>query len=610
MLRHYRVRHEREEADPPVVNSAAFKQAVDEAILNMIIKDCQPLSLVEDEGFGELLQLVVPSYVMPNRKAIKKMINQKYEEKKEKVKTKLQSAPAVTLTADMWTSMNMEAYLAVTCHYIDCENHQICTSVLGVEHFPQQHTAENLAQAKQKVIEEWAIAEKVRCLVTDAAANMIACARKLQIRHTICIAHSLNLTVRKSCDQIETLTDIRNKTRQIVTYFRTSTTAKEKLTQVQLQMGGPVKKLMNEVSTRWNSTYLMFERMAEQKEPVLVSLTSLKTDIPPLNNQEIEIIEETLRVLAPFHQATVELSEEKRVSGSKVIPMLKMLHHSLQRNAHTVTTETAITLVENLKRRLLETLYSLESLSVMTIPTLLDPRFKKIAFLSESKANDAVKRLKSECAALMRSTVPPQMEDAQAGPSTEPSAPSPDNLWQLLDMEVRENRANSNVTSDSIIESISVSCPKFPVSYLRSSTSLQVTDPPLFCPCGTGETPSLYCARVAEESFESVEVEESRCYAGQEGESSRAGSERLKALSPRVTRRADGTESWREEKEQKERHSRAFLLVSTAIATAEEILCVWTVYERGRERERERERKGHSSRAGHFHSCIACIEWR
>ncbi|XP_038148265.1 zinc finger BED domain-containing protein 4-like [Cyprinodon tularosa] len=133
--------------------------------------------------------------------------------------------------------------------------------------------------------------------------------------------------------------------------------------------------------------------------------------------------------------------------------MLKMLHLSLQRNALNVTTETAINLVENLKRRLLETLCNLESLSVMTMPTLLDPRFKTMAFLSASKANDAVKRLKSECAAVMRNAIPTQMEDAQAGPSTQPSDSNPDdNLWHQLDIEVKESKANSNVTTDAIIE--------------------------------------------------------------------------------------------------------------------------------------------------------------
>ncbi|CAF87111.1 unnamed protein product [Tetraodon nigroviridis] len=89
----------------------------------------------------------------------------------------------------------------------------------------------------------------------------------------------------------------------------------------------------------------------------------------------------------------------------------------------------------------------------MTLSTLLDPRFKTMAFFSASKANDAVKRLKSECATEIRTTVPTQMEDAEAGPSSQPSAPSSDdNLRHLLDVDVKKSRANSNVTTDAVVE--------------------------------------------------------------------------------------------------------------------------------------------------------------
>ncbi|XP_029289099.1 uncharacterized protein LOC115009315 [Cottoperca gobio] len=69
MLRHYRARHggDEESADTRE-NTPVPKQAVDEAVVNMIIKDCQPLSLVENEGFRELLKLIIPSYVLPSRK--------------------------------------------------------------------------------------------------------------------------------------------------------------------------------------------------------------------------------------------------------------------------------------------------------------------------------------------------------------------------------------------------------------------------------------------------------------------------------------------------------------------------------------------------------------
>ena len=105
------------------------------------------------------------------------------------MKMEVQQAVAVSITADMWTSVNMEAYLALTCHYVN-DNLQLCTSVLGVKYFPQSPTADNLAQVKGGMMEDWAITSKVKSLVTDAAPNMIASTRQLQIQHSVCIEQS------------------------------------------------------------------------------------------------------------------------------------------------------------------------------------------------------------------------------------------------------------------------------------------------------------------------------------------------------------------------------------------------------------------------------------
>ncbi|KAM9356339.1 zinc finger BED domain-containing protein 6-like [Pholidichthys leucotaenia] len=61
MLRHYRARHENEVPDTPRIDSASRKQMLDEALLNFILKACQPLSIVESEGFRELVQALQPS---------------------------------------------------------------------------------------------------------------------------------------------------------------------------------------------------------------------------------------------------------------------------------------------------------------------------------------------------------------------------------------------------------------------------------------------------------------------------------------------------------------------------------------------------------------------
>ncbi|KAJ7991996.1 hypothetical protein DPEC_G00289630 [Dallia pectoralis] len=136
-----------------------------------------------------------------------------------------------------------------------------------------------------------------------------------------------------------------------------------------------------EVDTRWNSTYSMLERLYQLREPVGAALASLNTDITPLTALEYETVQDALDVLAPFRQATVELSGEKRVSSSKVIPLMKMLNHAVMSKLEGLKSNLTKQLGDSLGRQVRENAVHLESLSVMTIPTLLDPRFKKTRVL-------------------------------------------------------------------------------------------------------------------------------------------------------------------------------------------------------------------------------------
>ena len=130
------------------------------------------------------------------------MVEDRYKESKDKAKVLVSRASAISLTSDMWTSINTDAYLAVTCHFVDAST-SLQSIVLGVLHFPQAHNAENLARVKGStfVRVESTTAGKVTCLVTDGAANMGACAKELCLHHTICVAHMLNLLIKKALGQ-------------------------------------------------------------------------------------------------------------------------------------------------------------------------------------------------------------------------------------------------------------------------------------------------------------------------------------------------------------------------------------------------------------------------
>ena len=68
----------------------------------MIVKDYQPFSIVEDEGFINLLKILAPKYKIPNRKLIAKIVDEKYSKVVKCVKNKIHDKD-LTITADIWT---------------------------------------------------------------------------------------------------------------------------------------------------------------------------------------------------------------------------------------------------------------------------------------------------------------------------------------------------------------------------------------------------------------------------------------------------------------------------------------------------------------------------
>ncbi|KAK7883838.1 hypothetical protein WMY93_026961 [Mugilogobius chulae] len=146
---------------------------------------------------------------------VKTMINELYEETKENTKEDLKKVDTVCLTTDMWSSIDMDGYLCVTAHFVMPES-KLDTVILGVSHF-----AQSLASILQRLMENWGIAEKVNCMVTDNAANMKLSVQLLNLRHVPCFA-THEFIVKKALDQTLALNEIRNKSRQVVGLFRSS----------------------------------------------------------------------------------------------------------------------------------------------------------------------------------------------------------------------------------------------------------------------------------------------------------------------------------------------------------------------------------------------------
>ena len=93
-------------------------------IAKLVARDLRPLSIVEDDGFRQLLNYVEPNYQVPSRPHVRNVCQKLYHSEREHLITKLQ-AKHVALRSDLWTSLAVQAYLTVTVHFIN-EDWMIC----------------------------------------------------------------------------------------------------------------------------------------------------------------------------------------------------------------------------------------------------------------------------------------------------------------------------------------------------------------------------------------------------------------------------------------------------------------------------------------------------
>jgi len=93
-------------------------------------------------------------------------------------------------------------------------------------------------------------------------------------------------------------------------------------------MGMPVKSVIQDCSTRWNSSCYLLERFVETRWPISAVLSDEKVTKKrsdrklDLTNKKWELAKELLGPLHPIETATIYFSEEKRVSISTVLPIL------------------------------------------------------------------------------------------------------------------------------------------------------------------------------------------------------------------------------------------------------------------------------------------------
>ena len=304
----------------------------------------------------------------------------------------------VALTSDIWTSAATNGYLTITVHFRNSE-WELHTRVISTAEMPECHTGANIAERLRSTVEEWGITH-VTALVHDNAANAVNAAELTEWPHFGCVAHTLQLAIKSGLD-LPVISRLTAASRKLVGHFKHSILAMTALKGKQAQLGIKEHHLLQDVATRWNSTYFMMERLCEQRVAIYAvlhdaSVTS-RDDYRHLDlkDDKWELLTQMVAILKPLQVATTVFSLEQNVSCSIVYPVI----NSLLKN-HLKIEQSELNQIKNFKRtistQLIERFKPDEPDTAKCLPVLcsaLDPRHSKLNFLNEEQrdiAHDAV----------------------------------------------------------------------------------------------------------------------------------------------------------------------------------------------------------------------------
>jgi hypothetical protein len=407
-------------------------QIINNLVLNVIVKGQRPLSLVEDEAFRELLAYLEPGYALPGRKHFTGAVEAKYAIVREKLSSMLGEVEYISATADTWTSIATESFLTVTVHYVSQE-WVLKSHVLGTLMLEERHTGEHLSSWIVEMLSKFNVSpSKLVAVVHDNASNMVSAMNVLKSTYGTesvrCTAHTLQLAVNSTLYKDATVKSTLTCARKLVEHFNRSSVAHSALIRQQEQMNLKPLNLIQDVPTRWSSSFHMCERLVNLRLPVTMVMTN-QVIIEKSIRQKLElsseqrVVLETIReLLEPFAVLTKYLEAQSYVSVSAVQPLIKGILGAMNVTDEDTNYATSFkeTAVEELLSRF-ESLFSplSDDLSAIPVPlraAALDIRFHKLRSFAARQARPIRQSIENELATHV--STPVEQESDQSSTQT------------------------------------------------------------------------------------------------------------------------------------------------------------------------------------------------
>ncbi|XP_069085811.1 zinc finger BED domain-containing protein 4 [Pleurodeles waltl] len=424
-----------DETNDKFCDSHPVAKKITSLVAEMIALDLQPYSFVNNVGFNRLLEYLQPQYSLPSpsyfsRTAIPDM----YENVKEIIVSHLKEAESgvIHFTAGIWMSNQTREYLTLTAHWVtfqssfrpQCEDYH-CSALLHVSQIDCDYNGVSIQKQLEYLWETWITSFGLQNGITVTDNHSIGkTLNECEHSSVHCFGHTVNIIVSEAVKSQRMVQNLLSIARKICERVHRSVKAKEKLEDLQKEYGLPQHPLIQDVPSKWNTSFNMLERLIEQKRAI--DELSIECSFRELIScDQWEVMQSVCHALKPFEAACREMSMHM-ATLSQVIPMI----HILNRKIEMLFEETMgiDTMLKSLKEAIVCRLSSTLHDPRYIFATLLDPRYKTSLF-AEEEAEQYKQDLIRELEILSSTSDEPFCNSL----SSKKTFDDQDSIWSLMD---------------------------------------------------------------------------------------------------------------------------------------------------------------------------------
>ncbi|KAL2906112.1 Zinc finger BED domain-containing protein RICESLEEPER 2 [Bienertia sinuspersici] len=361
----------------PKFNAEFFR----ELVVIAIVKHGLPFQFIEYDSIRNIFLYLNPETKLFSRNTAKTDVLKVYEIEKKRLIDMLRSIPGkISLPSDCWMSITTNGYISLIAHFVD-NKWNLQKRILNFSFMPPPHTGVAMAEKIYSLLKDWGIEKKIESITLDnAAANdvFVSCLKNNldllcdgEYFHVRCCADILNSVIQEGLKEVNAAVI---KVRESVKYCKGSQARECRfLDCVEYVSLSSSRGLRQDVPTRWNSTFIMFESALYFKKAFMHLEISDTNYVQCPTSEEWSKIEKISKFLKVFYEVTCAFSGTKYPTANiyfQHVLKVRLLLKEEMESDDAFLKRMAIRMWGKLEK------YWAEFSTIMAIAAILDPRYK------------------------------------------------------------------------------------------------------------------------------------------------------------------------------------------------------------------------------------------